>query len=63
MDAKANTQCHIPSAQQAKQNAERLANAEQIICFAQLRAKMCEKDSQEAWRSSETMKIPIFRTP
>ena len=54
---------HIPFAQQAKQNAERLANAEQIICFAQLRAKMCEKDSREAWRSSEIMKILIFRTP
>ena len=47
---------HIPFAQQAKQNAEQLANAE-------LRAKMCEKDSGEAWRSSEIMKILISRTP
>ena len=40
-------QPHIPSAQQAKQNAERLANAEQIICFAQLRAENIEKDLQK----------------
>ena len=34
-----------------------------IICIAQLRAKMCEKDSREAWRSSKIMKILIFRIP
>ena len=37
----------LPSAQQAKQNAERLANAEQIICFALLRAENIEKDLQK----------------
>ena len=31
-----------------KQNAERLANAEQIICFAQLRAENIEKDLQKS---------------
>ena len=36
----------LPSAQQAKQNAERLANAEQITCFALLRAENIEKDLQ-----------------
>ena len=53
MDAKANT--HIPSAQQAKQNAERLANAE-------LRAEMAENCAREARRSLEIMKIPNFGT-
>ena len=51
---------HIPFAQQAKQNAERLANAEQIICFAQLNAKIMEDHAQEAWKSSEIIKMFIF---
>ena len=31
-----------------------------IICFAQLRAEMSEKDAREARRSPEIMKIIIF---
>ena len=50
-----------------KQSGRRLTPAGQIqkkhIPFAQLRAKMCEKDALEAWRSSEIMKILIFWTP
>ena len=31
-----------------------------IICFAQLRAEIMENHAQEAWKSSEIMKILIL---
>ena len=34
-----------------------------IICFAQLRAEIMENHAQEAWKSSEIMKILISRLP
>ena len=42
LDAKATPTSPLRSKQ--KQNAERLANAEQIICFAQLRAENVYRD-------------------
>ena len=52
-----------PSAQQEKQSGRRLTPAGRIICFAQLRAEIMENHAQEAWKSSEIMKILIFRIP
>ena len=45
-------------AQQAKkQKAERLANAELIFAFAQLRGKLRQNSLQGAWKSMFLMKI------
>ena len=34
-----------------------------FICFAQLRAEVCEKDSRNLWRRPENKKRTNFRTP
>ena len=58
LDAKARPTSHPRSKQ--KQNAERLANAKQIICFAQLRAKNIEKDLQNPPETTGNHEKVIF---
>ena len=51
------------TAQQAKQHAERLANAEHMSCFAQLRAKTCENDAQDALGKAKNQKFWLWGAP